>query len=71
MGEATHERGDTKFAEALGQMQEIGCANLVLDAGIMNGLKTVVCFLMTPQLSDCINPSCLAAEREFRRRLGG
>jgi hypothetical protein len=45
MTEVIRERGDAKFAEAIVQLSEVRFANLVVDAGTMHTLKTIVCLL--------------------------
>jgi hypothetical protein len=48
MTEAIRERGDAKFAEVNIQLSEIRFANLVVDAGTVHSLKTIVCLLANP-----------------------
>jgi hypothetical protein len=48
MTEAIRERGDAKFAEAIGQLSEVRFANFVVDAGTVHSLKTIVCLLTNP-----------------------
>jgi hypothetical protein len=48
MTETIRERGDAKFAEAIVQPSEIRFANLVVDAGTVHSLKTIVRLLTDP-----------------------
>jgi hypothetical protein len=58
MAGAIRERRDGKFAEGMAQLHEIRFANLVVNAGTVHSLKTIVCFLTNPHYP--IQPIVLA-----------
>jgi hypothetical protein len=48
--EAIRALGDAKYSEAIEKLQEIRFVNLVIDAGTVHTLKTIVCLLTNPYL---------------------
>jgi hypothetical protein len=62
MAEAIRERGDAKFAEAIAQLYEIRFTNLVMEAGTVHSLKSIVFCSHKSALSDSTHRTCVAAE---------
>jgi hypothetical protein len=48
MTKAIHERGDVKLTQPMVQLSEVCFANLVVDAGTVHSLKTIVSLFTNP-----------------------